>query len=165
MSIMVEQAADAIPVDNIRTLLHYLVDGIDLKMASYRKGTRYERVRNSDVKVFILAQRGPKSISELAKVLGISRQAVHMSVRRLLALDVITLASTPGNAKEKTVLLTPRGEQAQTVAGQQVRDLEAECVEAIGATAFEDLRGQLVKLVQHFGRPQSQYVTKGHIEP
>lgn len=140
MSTMVDEQSSRVPVDNIRTLLYYLGLAIDGRMSQYRRGTPYENVRPSDVRVFVRASRGTYTISEIARELQITRQAAQSSVQRLIKLQVIALKNLPGNKRDKVVIITPKGELASKTARQQIGDLENELAEMIGKEKLEDLR-------------------------
>lgn len=137
---MVDEQSSRVPVDNIRTLLYYLGLAIDGRMSQYRRGTPYENVRPSDVRVFVRASRGTYTISEIARELQITRQAAQSSVQRLIKLQVIALKNLPGNKRDKVVIITPKGELASKTARQQIGDLENELAEIIGKDKLEDLR-------------------------
>lgn len=137
---MVDEQSSRVPVDNIRTLLYYLGLAIDGRMSQYRRGTPYENVRPSDVRVFVRASRGTYTISEIARELQITRQAAQSSVQRLIKLQVIALKNLPGNKRDKVVIITPKGELASKTARQQIGDLENELAEMIGKDKLEDLR-------------------------
>lgn len=137
---MVDEQSSRVPVDNIRTLLYYLGLAIDGRMSQYRRGTPYENVRPSDVRVFVRASRGTYTISEIARELQITRQAAQSSVQRLIKLQVIALKNLPGNKRDKVVIITPKGELASKTARQQIGDLENELAEIIGKEKLEDLR-------------------------
>ncbi len=137
---MVDEQSSRVPVDNIRTLLYYLGLAIDGRMSQYRRGTPYENVRPSDVRVFVRASRGTYTISEIARELQITRQAAQSSVQRLIKLQVIALKNLPGNKRDKVVIITPKGELASKTARQQIGDLENELAEMIGKEKLEDLR-------------------------
>jgi DNA-binding MarR family transcriptional regulator len=137
----------AIPFDNIRGLLQDLASALDERAVAYRKGTRYENVRLSDVKVFILASRKARTVSEIARELEVTRQAVHSSVLRLKALQVVELLPQPGNGRDKLVTVTEKGWQAQAVANDSITQLEKECAGILGTKGLEQFRKQLLALV------------------
>jgi DNA-binding MarR family transcriptional regulator len=148
-SIMVDNQA-VVPKNNIRGLLYHLAAGLDVRLSSYRKGTRYASVRHSDVRVFVQAHREPQTISDLSRTLRISRQAVHASVHRLCELKVVELVPDPQDRREKIVVMTERGMSAQRTAQQQVIMLENEIAEVIGREGLEQLRQMLEKLHTRF---------------
>jgi DNA-binding MarR family transcriptional regulator len=142
-----DQANRTIPYDNIRGLLQDLASALDRRAITYRKGTRYENVRLSDVRVFILASRKSRTVSEIARELEVTRQAVHSSVLRLKALQVVELLPQPGNGRDKLVTVTEKGWQAQAVANDSITQLEKECAGILGAKGLEQFRKQLLALV------------------
>lgn len=137
-----------IPFDNVRGLLQDLTTILDDHFTTLRKGTRYESLRKSDTKVFILASRQPRSMAAMAKDLAISRQAVHDSVKRLVALEVVEVVALPNNSRDKIVAVTERGLQARLVALSYIEKLEAICADILGKEEFELFRKMLVVLLR-----------------
>jgi DNA-binding MarR family transcriptional regulator len=148
LSIMIDDMSGrAIAYDNIRGLLQDLIGQLDQRFTLHRRGTRYEAVRQSDIKVFILASRQPRTVSDMARELLVSRQAVHGSVMRLKALDVVELLPQPGNNRDKLVAVTDRGWHAQQVANDSIALVEKECADILGTKGLEQLRKQVYALV------------------
>ena len=141
---MVENSdTPVVPLDNIRSLLSNLSVEIDYRLIRFRRGTRYENVRPSDVRVFVAATRGRRTISDVAMALNVTRQAVHASVKRLAALKILELQSMPGNQRDKIIAITERGMQARQTAVEQTNVVERELAEAIGREELEKLRQSL----------------------
>ncbi len=147
LSIMPDHWRDDIPFNNIRGLLQDFTTLLDERITNFRKGTRYENVRRSDVRVFISASRNTQTIAEIARELEVSRQAVHSSVKRLAALKVLELAPQPGNKRDKQVAITDRGKLARQHALQQIERLDAECASIVGEKGLETFRALLLALV------------------
>ncbi len=156
VSIMVEEELSAIPIDNIRSLLYILAESLDERLKQYRKGTRYESVRPSDVRVFMIVWRQARTMSEIARVLKVSRQAVHMSIKRLAALKIVDFDPNNHSGREKRIIVTDRGLLARQTAQQQVGMLEAECEAAIGPEGMEMLRTLLSRLCQRLATEEYQ---------
>jgi DNA-binding MarR family transcriptional regulator len=133
--------------NNIRTLIHFLGEKIDANLAQRRSGTAYAGVRPSDVRTFVMAARATKSISEIARQLGISRQSAQASVHRLIKLGVLNLASEPENRRQKQVVLTARGQMANKTAAEQILAEEEAMAADIGRENLEQLRTWLEKLL------------------
>ena len=153
---MVDEQVSRVPIDNIRTLLYYLGLAIDERMSQYRRGTPYENVRPSDVRVFVRASRNSFTISDIARELQITRQAAQSSVQRLIKLQVIALKTLPGNKRDKVVVITPKGELANRSARQQVVNLENEFAEMIGKDKLEDLRISLGIMLERLNNTLKQ---------
>jgi DNA-binding MarR family transcriptional regulator len=135
--------------DNIRTLVYLFGQELDERITTFRRGTPYENVRASDIRVFVQAASGGSSISAIARRLGISRQAVHMSAQRLKELGVLEMQAMQSSRRDMTLALTETGRRAMGVASQQIRNLEAEIIEVIGAEGLETLRKTLRVLIAH----------------
>jgi DNA-binding MarR family transcriptional regulator len=133
--------------ENLRTLMYFLGLIIDHKLSEQRKGTAYEKVRPSDIRVFVTAAREPSTIARIARDLHITRQSVQMSVHRLMDLGVLAMDAIEGNNRDKHVVLTQRGVLARGTAGNQIGMVENEFAKIIGVEGVEALRQMLVKLV------------------
>jgi DNA-binding MarR family transcriptional regulator len=141
--------------DNIINLVHQLGMAFDERFMLFRRGTPYEAARKSDVRVFVQATRGPFTISEIARTMGITRQAVQNSVQRMQKMKVVNLQLVSGNRRDKQVVITELGLQAQNLAAQQVQRYEAEIAQAIGADNVEQFRKNLKSFVE-ITRAQNQ---------
>ena len=140
---MVDIKHSPVAQDNLRSLLFYLGLAIDDRLTQIRYGTIYEKVRPSDVRVFVRALRHSQTISEIARELQITRQAAQMSVQRLMNLQVLELRSLPNNKRDKLVVVTPRGVLASKTAGLQIGQIEAEFAAIIGQDRVEEFRQHL----------------------
>ena len=87
-------------------------------------------------------------MSAMARDLGISRQAVHDSVKRLVELDVVELIPQPGNSRDKLVAVTDRGLHARQAALDFIESIEQECVAIVGKRKLENFRSTLVELLE-----------------
>jgi DNA-binding MarR family transcriptional regulator len=137
-----------VPLNNYRTLFYMLDQACGERLASFRQSTIYKSVRASEIRVFVVAAQKPQSISDIARLLKISRQAAQSSVQRLLKLNVLALQSPPGNKREKLVVITPKGELAQKSALMQIKRLEGELAEVIGFERMEQMRQDLSIMLQ-----------------
>jgi len=147
---MADRPSEIPRYDNIRNLFYHLANVLDQRGVQYRKGTRYEHVRQSDAQVFVQATRRKMSMSEIARELKITRQAVQASVKRLRELDVVSLEAIPGNRRDKWVVITPSGVSAQATAVQQIAKLEEEIAASLGPMDLETFRGALVSVLEGF---------------
>jgi DNA-binding MarR family transcriptional regulator len=143
LSIMVDENNKPLAQDNLRTLLFYLGLAIDDRLSQLRRGTPYEKVRPSDVRVFARALRKSQTISEIAREMRITRQAAQSSVQRLMKLQLLELESIPNNKRDKLVRVTPRGVLASKTAGQQIGQIEAEFASFISKDKVEEFRKHL----------------------
>lgn len=138
--------------DNIRTLIYLFGQELDERITALRQGTGYESVRASDIRVFVHAADGSGSFSEIARRLGISRQAVHMSAQRLKERGVIDTQVMNNSRRDMRIVLTDQGRRAMAMANEQIFNLESEISEVIGAEGLETLRKTLLVLIDHTKR-------------
>jgi DNA-binding MarR family transcriptional regulator len=148
------------PADNIRTLLFYLDQAIDKRLVIFRTGTPYESTRPSDIRVFVTACRSSHTISSIARELGITRQAVQISVKKLQELQLVALQPVPGNKRDKRVAITALGERAREFARGQVLRLEKEFIDVIGRQSLEIFRKTLVALEEQMRKNNSADLAK-----
>ena len=138
--------------DNIRNILYQLTHVLDERLLQYRKGSRYEKVWQSDTRVFVQATRRRMTLSEIARELKVTRQAVQASVKRLRKLDVVDLEAIPGNRRDKCVIVTSRGRVAQAGVVRQVAFMEDEIAKALGPMDLETFRTALLALLEGMTR-------------
>lgn len=84
-----------------------------------------------------LAEREPVSVSALANLLSVSRQAMHKSIKILEGSNYITLEKRPTNRKEKMVVLTDRGEELVQCALMTIAMTEQKMADFLGTEAFK----------------------------
>jgi DNA-binding MarR family transcriptional regulator len=147
---MVDNNKLEFPTQNIRSLLNEISVAIDKNLQSQRLGSRYEGVRDSDVKVFMRAFRSEETVSEIARSLNVTRQAVHASVQRLMELKVLALQAMPNNSRDKLVVVTERGRHAQQVSLDHILSLENHMAAVIGEKELKTLRKHLHMIAQSF---------------
>jgi DNA-binding MarR family transcriptional regulator len=145
---MVDEMNGLIPVDNIRSLALYLGQELDKRLEVYRKGTIYQGVRPSEVRVFVSAARKRQTISQIARALNISRQAVQNSVHNLERdLQVVELQSVPGNNRDKWVVLTSKGQLAAKATAAQIKRFESEFLDVMSPAELETARELMKRMV------------------
>ncbi len=149
---MAEDFPNSPPRDNIIHLISQLGQAFEGRLLQFRRGTRYEHVWHSDARVFGQATRRKMTISEIARTLKITRQAVQASVKRLRALDVVDVESIPGNRRDKFVVLTARGLLAQASAVKQVAAIEDDIAKALHPMDLETFRNALMGTLEAMNR-------------
>ncbi len=132
---------------NVKGLMQDATELLDMRMIALRQSSRFSDVRPADAKVFMLVARRPRSISDLARALNISRQAVHASVGRLIDLGGIQLENAPGSKRDKIPQLTDLGREAQIEAAGYLKTIEAELAAKIGSERLEQLRAILIDIL------------------
>ena len=84
-----------------------------------------------------LAESEPMSVTSLANLLGVSRQAMHKSVSTLERLGYIWLEMRPENRKEKIVMLTENGKRLVACALEIIALTEKKMAALLGPDAYQ----------------------------
>ena len=136
--------------NNIRGLVQDLSERLDQRMQQLRDTSPELNVRPADAKMFMHVARHAESghsVSKIAKMLGISRQAAHASVQRLVANGSLKLELTDGNKRDKVPKITKKGHNLRQQVTGLIVHLENEMITALGAEDLETLRNLLARLV------------------
>lgn len=94
--------------------------------------------------------RGGSRQSDLARRMGVSKQAIQQFVDGLVADGVVERRADPADARGRWVVLTARGRAVHADANRIKRAIEAEWQKRLGKSAFAALR----RALQDIGRPQ-----------
>lgn len=126
--------------DSIRGLIQDVAERSDALSNRLRQKTVFAQTRPADAKTFMLISRRPRGLTELAKALGISRQAAHTSIQRLIAIGVVSFDYSEGSKRDMIARLTDAGYAAQTIGRGIGRDIDAMIEATIGKDDLEILR-------------------------
>jgi DNA-binding MarR family transcriptional regulator len=100
--------------------------------------------------VFAHLDLGGTRISELARRVGVSRQAMHKTVGDLEELGLLNLVTDPTNRSAKLVRLTDKGQANVEAALDAFIDIEVELASRIGPSSVQALR---LALSSSWGEP------------
>ncbi|NDY93664.1 MarR family winged helix-turn-helix transcriptional regulator [Ideonella livida] len=82
----------------------------------------------------------PVSLSELARRLIVSRQAVHQMANEAVKHGLVELVDSPTNKRVRLVQFTPKGEAMWASGSRTLAQIEARLAERLGAQDVEALR-------------------------
>lgn len=94
--------------------------------------------------------RGPHSVGELAKLLGVTQQAVSKTVSELVRAGYVETA-LGDDARFRLVQLAERGRQAVQVSRRGRQKLERKLVSALGEARYDQTKRALVQLLEALG--------------
>ncbi len=129
---------------SLKGLLQDTLEWMDTRNASLREGSKFEGTP-AEAKLFATLRGKARSISELARVMGVSRQAVHNTVHRLVDIGIVELVAVEGNKRDKLVTITTEGHKVQKMAAKNLKRIEQDMAETIGAENVELIRSLLLK--------------------
>jgi DNA-binding MarR family transcriptional regulator len=108
---------------NFMRLAMEIVDWMEKEMTELNKVSPYKG-SISEMKLFNALRGKEKSISELARIMGISRQAVHKKIHRLEELGYLELAAKENNKKDLIVHITIKGQATRRQGAARLMEIE-----------------------------------------
>ncbi len=93
--------------------------------------------------IMILIGDGVNQQSEMAKLLGISKQAVSQAIKEMISKGLVSLDPDPNNGRQKIVSYTLEGRKMRDVAQKGLQQLEAELGKRIGQRRLQALHDAL----------------------
>ncbi len=94
-------------------------------------------------RIFLALSQGPVRVSDLARELDVSRQAVHQLLDGLQREELVERRADEHDRRAQRVVLTERGRALATDAGHVLVDLERELAHRIGTGSVYALREAL----------------------
>ena len=131
---------------NVKGLIMDLLGRWNCEMDVLQSKTPFANIRPADMRLFGQLRGRPTPLPNLHKQLGISRQAAHKSVSRLVDHGVLAIVGAPDDNKRKIVKITVKGEELRDLAALSIKKIEDDCVDRIGTQGLKDLRALLIKL-------------------
>lgn len=83
--------------------------------------------------VMINVTGGIRRPADIARQVGVSRQAVHVTINQMVALGILRLADDPSDGRYKVVELTPFGENMRHDAQEALGEMTRALIDRIGA--------------------------------
>ncbi len=126
--------------DSIKALLRESLTWIEEEQLELLQDSPYEGASNAEFKLFAALRGKSRSIAELSRYLGVSRQAVHQTVHKLVERGIVELENIESNQREKFVVITEKGREVQKMTAKHFQIIEAKMAKNIGRKNVELLR-------------------------
>ena len=131
---------------NIKGLMMDIIGQWNVDMDRRQAETDFATIRPADQRLFGQLRGRPTPMVLLHKQLGITRQAAHNAILRLVDHGVVQIVETPENQKQKTVVVTEKGQELRKLAADSIKKIEEDCAERLGQDRVETLRAILREL-------------------
>ncbi len=118
----------------------------DLHAELRRRG--YRDLRPAYGFVLLAARSQPLAINDVAALIGATKQAASKLVDAMEAAGYVARADHPKDARSKLVVLTRRGERLLETVEDIYSELEGQWAAVVGKRRLEELRSDLVALVE-----------------
>ena len=133
---------------NLLRLTMELVEWMEAEMIELNKTSQY-RGSIAEIRLFNALRGEEKSISEVAKIMNISRQAVHQTVHKLVNLGFLELISQNGNKKNKIIKITALGQEIRKQGSEHLMEIERKLSWNLGERNLEFIKTILSSHSKH----------------
>lgn len=130
---------------NLRQLLLQRSDWFEERVLEAAPRHGYHFVTPAMHRLFAHMSTKPVGISDLARRLAVSRQAVHQTVAEACRRGIVELVDDPSDARVRKVRFTASGMNMVRSASQAVRSVERHLEQKLGARDLATLRRILAK--------------------
>lgn len=127
-------------------------------LQSYLQARGWNQVTRPQSMVMTNVVIGVHKPSDIARNLGISRQAVHTTINQMVELGMLELRDDHDDGRAKIVALTPLGHQMRQDADKVMSDLQAELRRRIGSRNVDNL---LKAFSAEWGAPLTEWPDAG----
>lgn len=125
---------------SLKALLRDSLEWIESEQKLLLEHSPYNAASSAEMRLFAALHGQDKSISELSRTLGVSRQAAHTTIKKLSARGIVSLEHTENNRRDKIVRITEEGQAARKLTAEHFRIIEAKVAKNIGKKNLELLR-------------------------
>jgi DNA-binding MarR family transcriptional regulator len=131
--------------NSLKALLRDSLDWIESEQNELLQDSPFASASNAEVRLFAALRGQSRSISELSRYLGVSRQAVHHTVHKLVEKKVVELQHSESNKRDKLVVISAKGREVQSMTAKHFRTIESRMAKNIGREKVELLRELLLE--------------------
>ncbi len=124
--------------------LRLVIDDLHASLAAQG----WHDVKESYGFVLLAVRDQPGTVTELANVLGVSKQAVSKLLDGMEAAGYVIRTETGHDGRARNVTLAARGKRLMTAVEAIYEDIEAEWASVIGQTAFDQTRGRIERVIR-----------------
>jgi len=124
----------------LRTLLLQRTNWFEERILEKAHGHGYAKVTPAMARLFGFMGGQPTGLSELARRMGVSRQAVHKLANEAVALGLIESVPSPEDARVVRLQFTQAGWTMSTHASRDFDDIETLLKERLGARNLTELK-------------------------
>lgn len=121
--------------EDIRHLLLSLLQGFywfDEGLQNYLQARGWPVVTRPQSMVMANVVLGTRRPSDIARNMGVTRQAIHATINQMVELGMVEMANDPSNGRVKMLTLTPTGERMRRDAQQAMLLLGEELGRRVG---------------------------------
>ena len=127
----------------LRQLLRQRTDWMEARLYARADEHGFGDITPAMTRLFTTLAGRAQNLSELARRLGVSRQAVHRLASEAAALGYVAFEDIPGDGRSKRLAFTARGQRMAEQAEVEVRRIEASVAAQLGEERLSQLKALL----------------------
>ena len=132
---------------NFLRLLLEISEWMESEMLELSQNSEYQG-SIAEIKLFNALRGQEKSISELARILGVSRQAVHKTIHKLKDKGYLELVISRNNKKDRLVKITQSGQDIRKQGAEYLMIIERKLSWSIGERNLDYVKEILLEHVK-----------------
>ena len=126
----------------------------DEGLQNYFRATGKPQLSRPQSMIMIHVIRGTTRPSDIARELGISRQAIHSTLAEMVEMDMLEMSDDPEDRRNKIVKLSAIGQRRRQRAEEAIEILTEELTRRIGKRNVDNL---FAAFGQSWGQPVSEF--------
>jgi DNA-binding MarR family transcriptional regulator len=130
---------------NLNELLLSRSDWLTQQLLVRVKGSRFDGITPAQTRLLAQMAGKPTSMAELARRLGVSRQAVHKTVSDLERRGILKVEIDPARGNASKVVYTELGREVNREGAKLIQQIEQTLAQRLGAQQVADLKQLLTK--------------------
>lgn len=145
---MTDAPADGPPLARLFAIAYrVLIDGLHDRL----RALGWADVRPAFGFVLLAARDQPTSVTEVAALMGITKQAASKLVSAMVSAGYLQRGGDPQDRRQRPLVLTSRGEELLAAVERIYGELEDGWAQAIGDARVRSMRGDLVRVLSDPG--------------
>ncbi|MDJ0786450.1 MAG: MarR family transcriptional regulator [Myxococcota bacterium] len=105
----------------------------------------WQPLSRTESSIMLFVDQGTTSPVDIARALGVSRQAINQATKSMIERGLLVLETDPSDGRRKVLGFPPSGEAIGRDAVEIIAGMERELAERLGKTRLEALRTTLAK--------------------
>lgn len=123
-------------------------------LQAYLQARGWHNVTRPQSMVMVNVVTGVRKPSDIARNLGISRQAVHTTINQMVEMGMFEMQDDPADGRSKIVTITEKGHRMRKDADAAMAVLSEELRRRIGKTAVDNL---MKAFTPEWGEPMARF--------
>ena len=128
---------------NIMKLVLELGEFMQEESLRLRHGGEYKKATPAQLRLFNVLRGNERTISDIARRLGVSRQAVHKTVHQLIDVGFLKLKKSKNN-RDQIVCFTKKGQNARLKGAKILMKIENEFKKKVGINKYHIIKNALL---------------------